>query len=55
MLAVSQDIQLVQRFREVGLSGRSEAMVLHFANELDPEGDVACPGDEEVESWSASE
>ena len=52
---MSQDIQLVQRFSEVGLSGMAEAMVLHFAHEVDPEGDIIHPEDEEEEFWSAAE
>ena len=55
MLGVSWDIQLVQRFSEMGLSGRAEAMVLHLAHEVDPEGDIVCPEDEEEEYWSATE
>ena len=55
MLGVSRDIQLAQRFSEMGLSGRAEAMVLHLAHEMDPEGDHICPEDEEEEFWSATE
>ena len=55
MLGVSRDIQLVQRFSEMGLSRRAEAMVLHLAHEVDPEGDIAHPEDEEEEFWSANE
>ena len=39
----------------MGLSGRAEAMVLSFANEMDPEGDILCAEDEEEEFWSANE
>ena len=39
----------------MGLSGRAEAMVLSFANEMDPEGDILHAEDEEEEFWSANE
>ena len=54
MLGVSRDIQLVQRFSTMGLSRRAEAMVLSLAHEMDPEGDIARPEDEEEEFWSAT-
>ena len=54
MLGVSQDIQLVQRFSTIGLSGRAKAMVLSFAHEMDPEGDIVRAEDEEEEFWSAT-
>ena len=55
MLGVSQDIRLVQRFSTMGLSGRTEAMVLSLAHEMDPEGDTVRAEDEEEEFWSATE
>ena len=55
MLGVLQDIQLVQRFSEMGLSGRVEELVMHLAQEVDPEGDSVRPEDEEEEFWSATE
>ena len=55
MLGVSRDIQLVQRFSGLGLSGRAEEMVMHLAQEVDPEGDCICLEDEEEEFWSAAE
>ena len=55
MLGVSRDIQLVQRFSEMGLSGRAKEMVLHLTHEVDPEGDIVRPEDEEEEFWSAAE
>ena len=55
MLGVSQDIQLVQRFSTLGLSSRSEVMVLSLAHEMDPEGDIVRAEDEEEEFWSATE
>ena len=55
MLGVSQDIQLVQRFSTLGLSGRAEVMVLSLAHEMDPEGDVFHVEDEEEEFWSVTE
>ena len=55
MLGVSQDIQLVQKFSEMGLSGRAEELVMHLAQEVDPEGDIICPEDEEEEFWSTTE
>ena len=55
MLGVSHDIQLVQRFSTMGLSGRVEVMVLSLAHEMDPEGDIVCAEDEEEEFWSANE
>ena len=54
MLGVSQDIQLVQRFSTLGLSGRAEAMVLSLAHEMDPEGDIICAEDKEEEFWSVT-
>ena len=42
LLGVLRDIQLVQRFSEMGLSGRVEELVMHLAQEVDPEGD--CQG-----------
>ena len=55
MLGVSQDIQLVQRFSTMGLSGRAEVMVLSLAHEMDPKGDIVHAEDEEEEFWSANE
>ena len=55
MLGVSQDIQLVQRFSTMGLSGRAEAMVLSLTHEMDPEGDIIRVEDKEEEFWSATE
>ena len=55
MLGVSRDIQLVQRFSTMGLSGRAEVMVLSLANEMDPEGDILRVEDEEEEFWSVNE
>ena len=55
MLGVSRDIQLVQRFSELGLSRRAEETVMHLAQEADPEGDHIRPEDEEEEFWSAAE
>ena len=55
MLGVSQDIQLVQRFSTVGLSGRAKAMVLSLAHEMDPEGDIIRAEDEGEEFWSVTE
>ena len=55
MLGVLRDIQLVQRFSTMGLSGRVEVMVLSLAHEMDPEGDIVCAEDEEEEFWSANE
>ena len=49
MLGVLWDIQLVQRFSGLGLSGRAKAMVLHLAHEVDPKGDIVRPEDEEEE------
>ena len=40
LLGVLQDIQLVQRLREANLSRQSEAVITHFAHEVDPEGDI---------------
>ena len=55
MLAVSQDIQLVQRFSKMGLSGRAEEMVMYLAQEADPEGDCVRLENGEEEFWSAAE
>ena len=55
MLGVSQDIQLVQRFSTLGLSGRAEVMTLSLAHEMDPEGNTVRVEDEEEEFWSAIE
>ena len=55
MLGVSQDIQLVQRFSTMGLSGRAEVIVLSLAHEMDPEGGIVHAEDEEEEFWSANE
>ena len=55
MLGVSRDIQLVQRFSKIGLSGRAEELVMHLAQEVDPEGDSVHPEDEEEEFWSVAE
>ena len=55
LLGVSQDIQLVQRLREANLSGQSEVMIVHFAHEVDLEGDIVCLEDAEEEFWSANE
>ena len=54
MLGVSWDIQLVQRFSIMGLSGRAEVMVLSLAHEMDPEGDIVHVEDKEEEFWSAT-
>ena len=53
LLGVSRDIQLVWRFSKMGLSGRSEELVMHLAQEVDLEGDSVHPEDEE-EFWSAT-
>ena len=55
MLGVSRDIQLVQRFSKLGLSRRAKEMVMHLAQEVDPEGDHIHLEDEEEEFWSAAE
>ena len=50
-----QDIQLVQKLREMNLSRCSEVMIAHFAHEVDPEGDVVQLEDAEEEFWSVNE